>query len=64
MEQLYKLDGNRYLSKNNINHLVPLYESDDEEGTKHRTKLKTAIIVLSEEEKGRKKEEDQNKGNE
>ena len=50
MEQLDKTDGNRYQSKNSINHFATLYELYDEEGTKHRTKLNTTIIVLHEEE--------------
>ena len=64
MEQLEKLDGNVYRSKNNINHFAPLYESDNEEGTKRRTKPKTSIIILIKEEKGSKNKGSQNKGNE
>ena len=48
-----KSDGKRYRIKNNINHFTPLYKSDNEEGTKYRTKNKTPIIVLSEREKGK-----------
>ena len=50
-------------SRNNTNHLIPLYESEDEGSTKYRTKSKTPIIVLSEEEKGRKDKVDQIMGN-
>ena len=64
MEKLDKSDGNGYQSKNNINNFSPLYESDDEEGTKNRNKTKTPVIVLSEEEKGRINKGGQNKGNE
>ena len=54
MEQLDKSDENEYQIKNNINHFVPLFKSDDYEGTKHRKKPNTPTILLSEEEKGRK----------
>ena len=64
MEQLDKSDGNGYRSKNNINHFVTLYESDNEEGTNHRTKPKTPTIVLIEGENGRNIKGGQNKGNE
>ena len=47
MEQLDESYGNRHPRKNNINHFAPLYESDDEEGSKHGTKTNTPIIVLS-----------------
>ena len=50
--------------KPNINHVAPLFKSDNEEGTKKRTKPKTPIIVLSKEEEGRENKVDQNKGNE
>ena len=53
MEQLDESDGNGHGSKTNINHFATLLESGDEEGAKHRTKLKTPIIVLSEYEEGR-----------
>ena len=64
MEKLEKLDGNGFQIKNNINHFAPLYESDDNEGTYHRTKLKTPIIVPNKQEKGRKNKGDQTKVNE
>ena len=54
MEQLDKSYGNGYWSKNNIYHFAQLYGSDYKELTNHRTKPKTQIILLSEEEKGRK----------
>ena len=47
MEQLDKSDGNGHRRENNINQFIPLYESHYEEGTQHRTKFKTPIIVLS-----------------
>ena len=48
MDQLKKSDGNGYQIKNDISYFDPLYGSDNEEGTKHRTKLKTPIILQSE----------------
>ena len=50
--------------KNNINHFALLYESDDEEVTKCRTKPKTPLIVLIKEKKGRKNNGGKKKGNE
>ena len=47
MEQLDELDGKGHRKENNTNHLAQLYESEDEEGTKHRTKPNTPSIVLS-----------------
>ena len=41
MEQLDELDRNGYRRENNINHFVQLYESEDEEVTKQRTKPNT-----------------------
>ena len=49
MEQLNDEDGNGHGRKININHFTPIFKSDNEEGTKHRKKPKTPIIVLSEE---------------
>ena len=63
MEQLEDSDGNGHGHNNSINHFSPLFESYDEEGTKHRTKPKTPIIVLSEDEKEKNKGE-QNEDNE
>ena len=40
MEQLEKLDVNGHHRRNNINHFAPLYESDDNEDTRHGTKPK------------------------
>ena len=51
MEQMCDLDGNVHECNTNINQFLPLFESDNEEGTKHRAKPKTLIIVLSGEEK-------------
>ena len=49
MEKLDNSDGNRHRSNTNINHFIPLFESDNEEGTKPRTKPKnTPGILLSE----------------
>ena len=64
MYQLYESDGNRHRSKTNINHFVPLFESDNKEGTKYRTKPNNPTIVLSEYEEGRRNKGDQNKFNE
>ena len=50
MEQLDDLDENRYECNTNINHFAPIFESDNEEGTKQRTKSKTPIIAKSEDE--------------
>ena len=47
-----------------INHFAPLYESDDEEGTRRRTKPNTPSILISEKEKGIKNKGCQNKSNE
>ena len=55
------MDGNGHRSKNNINHFTPLYKSDDEKGTKHRTKPNTPIILKSGKEKGRTNKGGQNK---
>ena len=57
-------EGNGHCRNNNINNFAPLYESDDEEGTKHRTKPKTLIMLLSEKDEGRKNKGGQNKSNE
>ena len=57
MKQLDYLDGNLNGSNTNINQFVPPVESYNEGGTKHRTKPKSPIIVLSEDY-----EEDKNKG--
>ena len=46
IEQLDKSDINGHGRKTNINHFAPLFESYTEEGTKHRTKPKTIIVVL------------------
>ena len=55
MEQLDESDKKINLRKNNSNHFTPLYESDDEEVTKHRKKHKTPIILLIKKEKGMEK---------
>ena len=47
MDKLEESDGNGHHRENNIDHLAPLYESDNEEGTQHRTKPKNPSIVLS-----------------
>ena len=62
MQQLKNSDANGHRRKTNINHSEPIFESDNEEGTKHRTKPKTSIILLSEDEEEKKGEH--NKGNE
>ena len=60
MEQSNNSDVNGHGCNTSINHFAPLFESDDEEGTKHRTKFKTPIIVLSEyEEEYEDNEEDE-----
>ena len=64
MEQLEDLDRNGHRSKTNISHFAPLFESDNEEITRHRIKIKTPIMVLNEDEEGRKKKGYQNKGTE
>ena len=64
MEKLDNSDGKIYLIKTNIYHFSPLYESDNEEITNHRTKSKITIIVLSDKEKGSKNKGGQSKGNE
>ena len=56
-EQLYDLDGNRHRRNTNINQFSSLFESENEEGTKCRTKPNTPTMELSEDE-----EEDKNKG--
>ena len=56
MELLGDSDGNGHRRNNNINHFSPLFESDDEYGTKHSMKPNTPIIVISEDG-----EEDKNK---
>ena len=48
MEQLDDSDGNVHRGNTNINYFVPLLESYDEEGTKHKTKYNTPTIVPSE----------------
>ena len=63
IEQLDELIGNGHGSKTNINHFSPLFESYDEEGTKHRNKTKTPIVVLSYNEERMVNEGFQNKGN-
>ena len=62
-KQLDDLDGNGHGRKTNINQFTPLFESDNEEGTAHRTKTKNPIIVLSEDEEGIKNKGWKNKGN-
>ena len=64
MEQLEDSDRNRHRRKTNISHFAPLFESDDKDITRHRIKIKTPIMVLNEDEDGRKKKGYQNKGNE
>ena len=63
MEKLDESDGNRHIIKTKINHFGLIFESDDEEGTNNKTKPKTPIIILSEDEKRKKNKLDQNKGN-
>ena len=50
MDQLDELDKNGHRQKTNINHSTTLFESEDGEGTKYKTKPKTPIIVISENE--------------
>ena len=57
MEQLDYSDGDGHWCNTNINHFALLFESDDEESTKHRMKPRNPIIALSEYE-----EEDKIKG--
>ena len=64
MEKLDEPYGNGYGSKKNINNFAPLFESDNNECTNHRTKPNSPIIVLREEEERRKNNGDQNKCNE
>ena len=64
MEQLENSDGNRSESNNSINIFATIYESDNEEGTKLRTKFQTTIIVISKEENRRKNKRGQNMSNE
>ena len=54
MEQLDQWNGNRHRHNTNTNLVGPLLESDNKDGTKHRTKPKTQIIVLSENDKAEK----------
>ena len=61
MKQLDESYINEHGRKTNINHFAPIFESDNEEGTKHRTKPKTTIVVLSEYEEGSKNKGDQSK---
>ena len=64
MKKLDKSYGNGHRRKTNTNHFAPLFESDNEGGTKYRIKPKTLIIVLSEYEEIRKIKGEKNKGNE
>ena len=57
MKQLEDLDGNRHGFNTNNNKFAPLFEPDNEEGTNHRNKPKTLIIVLSEYEEEEKTKE-------
>ena len=59
MDKLHDSDRNRHIQNTNINQFAPLFESDDEEGTKPNTKpKKISVIELSEDEyKGKKKGE-------
>ena len=57
-------DGNGHRSKTNINNFTPIFESDDEEGTKHSLKPNNPTIVLSEYKERSENKVDQNKGNE
>ena len=43
-----ELNKNVPHSRNNIDHFAPLYESEDEEGTQHRTKPNNPSISLME----------------
>ena len=52
MEKLDESDVNGHRREKNINNFVPLYESDNEEVTKHRKKSKIPSIVLSEKDNG------------
>ena len=47
MTQLDDSDVNRHVRNTNIHSFVLIFESDEKEGTKHRMKPKTPIIVLS-----------------
>ena len=64
MEKLEESDGNLYRKRNNINDYLPHYESENEEGTQHSTKLNTPIILPSVNEKGSKNKGGQNNINE
>ena len=57
MDQLDNSDRNRHGQNTNINHFEPLFESEDEEGTKPKTNpKKTLVIVLRDDEyKGKNK---------
>ena len=57
MDQLVESDRNLYGIKTNINHFGQIFELEDEEGNKHREKTKIPIIILSENEEGRKTKE-------
>ena len=48
MEKMDDSDGNVHECNTIINQFAPLFESENEESTKHRAKPKTLIIVLNE----------------
>ena len=54
MDQFESSYGNGHGRNTNINQFAPLFELDDKEGTKQRTKPKAPIIVLSVDEVGNK----------
>ena len=60
MKKLDESDVNRHRSRNNINHFAPLYESDDNEDTRHGTKPKIQIIVPRKKQRGSKNKKGQN----
>ena len=62
MEKLDESDENGHGRNTKINHIAPIFDYDNEEGTKHRTKPKTPIIVLNENKEEDKKVE-QNEDN-
>ena len=64
MEQLDKSDWNGQRKRENINHFLLIYESDNEKFNKHGTKPKTLSIVSRGNEKGSKNKGCQNKSNE
>ena len=64
MEQLDKSNGNGHHRRNSINHFAPIYESENDEGTQHRTQHNTSRILLCVKDKGRKNKGGQRTSNE